>query len=70
MELERNRDLHILTDVRQDDGRTAVLGPPPPPQRLRRGDLETALRRGAKLATLDRKLATAAAREGVSVDAG
>ncbi len=32
--------------------------------------LETALRRGAKLATLDRKLATAAAREGVSVDAG
>ena len=64
------RGLFLQTDSNQDDARIAALARR---HRLSGYDaayLETAMRRGAKLATLDRKLAAAAAREGASVDAG
>ena len=64
------RGLFLQTDGNQDDGQIAALARR---HRLSGYDaayLETAMRRRAKLATLDRKLAAAAAREGASLDAG
>ena len=62
------RLLPLSTDGDQDDRRTVALARH---HRLSGYDaayLETAMRRGAKLATLDRKLARAAAGEGASFD--
>ena len=62
------RLLPLSTDGNQNDDQIAALARR---HRLSGYDaayLETALRRRAKLATLDRKLAAAAAREGVSID--
>ena len=62
------RLLPLSTDGNQNDDQIAALARR---HRLSGYDAaypETALRRGAKLATLDRKLAAAAAREGVSID--
>ena len=60
------RGLYLQTDSGQDDGQITALARH---HRLSGYDaayLETAMRRRAKLATLDRKLAAAAAGEGVS----
>ena len=62
------RLLPLSTDGNQNDDQIAALARR---HRLSGYDaayLETAMRRRAKLATLDRKLAAAAAREGVSID--
>ena len=61
------RLLPLSTDGDQNDGQIAALARR---HRLSGYDaayLETAMRRGAKLATLDRKLARAAASEGASI---
>jgi len=63
--LYRLRLLPLVTDDNQNDDDTVALA-----QRHRLSGydaayLETAIRRGADLATLDRKLATASAREGL-----
>ena len=65
----RHRGLHILTDFRQDDGQIAALARRHCLSGYDAAYLKTALRRRAKHATLDRKLA-AASREGVSNAAG
>ena len=64
------RGLSLQTDSGQDDDQIAALARR---HRLSGYDaayLETAMRRRAKLATLDRKLAAAAAGEGVSIGVG
>ena len=66
--VERLRTLRFVTDDDQDDRQTIALSRR---HRLSGYDavfLETAKRRGAKLATLDKKLGAAAAEEGVSID--
>ena len=66
--IERLRTLRFVTDDDQDDRRIVVLARH---YRLSGYDaayLETAKRRGAKLATLDRKLSAAAAEESASID--
>ena len=66
--IERLRTLRFVTDDDQDDRQAIVLSRR---HRLSGYDaayLETAKRRGAKLATLDKKLASAAADEGASID--
>ena len=66
--LERLRTLELVADNDQDDRRTVALARR---HRLSGYDaayLETAMRRAAKLATLDGDLAGAAAVEGVSFD--
>ena len=67
--IERLRTLQFITDDGQDDRRIVVLARC---HRLSGYDaayLETAKRRGEKLATLDRKLAAAAVEEGISINA-
>ena len=64
------RLLPLLTDGNQDDSQVAALARRHGLSGYDAAYLETAMRRGAKLATLDRKLAAAAAREGTSIDAG
>ena len=62
------RGLFLQTDSDQNDDQIAALARR---HRLSGYDaayLETAMRRRAKLATLDRKLAAASAREGASID--
>ena len=68
--IERLRTLQFITDDDQDDGQTIALARR---HRLSGYDaayLETAKRRGRKIATLDRKLAAAAAGEDISIDGG
>ena len=68
--MDRLRTLQFITDDDQDDGQTIVLARR---HRLSGYDaayLETAKRRGGKIATLDRKLAAAAAGENTSMDGG
>ena len=60
------RGLSLQTDSDQDDGQIAALARYHNISGYDAAYLETAKRRGAKLATLDRKLAAAAAGEGVS----
>ena len=61
------RGLSLQTDSRQDDDQIAALARRHGLSGYDAAYLETAMRRGAKLATLDRKLAAAAAGEGVSI---
>ena len=66
--IERLRTLRFVTDDDQDDRQIIALSRR---HRLSGYDaayLETAKRRGAKLATLDRKLGAAAAEEAISID--
>ena len=60
------RGLSLQTDSGQDDGQIATLARYHNISGYDAAYLETARRRRAKLATLDRKLVAAAAREGVS----
>lgn len=66
--LENIRLLPLLTDGNQDDGQTAMLARRHKLSAYDAAYLETAKRRGAGLATLDKKLTTAATEEGVSMD--
>ena len=66
--LEDIRLLPLSTDGDQSDHQTAALARRHGLSGYDAAYLETAKRRGAKLATLDRKLATVAASEGVSID--
>ena len=61
------RQLRLLTDGDQDDRQTAALARRHGLSGYDAVYLETAKRRGAELATLDRKLAAAAANKGVTV---
>ena len=61
------RLLPLSTDGDQDDGQIAALARRHGLSGYDAAYLETAMRRGAKLATLDRKLAAAAASEDVSI---
>ena len=61
------RLLPLSTDGDQDDGQIAALARRHGLSGYDAAYLETAMRRGAKLATLDRKLAAAAVGEGVSI---
>ena len=65
--LERLRALELVADNDQDDRRTVALARRHGLSGYDAAYLETAMRRAAKLATLDRKLAAAAAAEGVSL---
>ena len=62
------RQLSLQSDSDQEDDRIAALARRHGLSGHDAAYLETAMRRGAKLATLDRKLAHAAAAEGVSID--
>ena len=66
--IERLRTLRFVTDNDQDDRRTIALARRHGVSGYDAAYLETGNRRGAKLATLDKKLATAAAEESVSID--
>ena len=66
--LERLRTLELVADNDQDDRRTVALARRHGLSGYDAAYLETAIRRGAKLATLDGDLADAAAAEGVSFD--
>ena len=66
--VERLRTLRFVTDDDQDDRRTVALARRHGLSGYDAAYLETAKRRGAKLATLDKRLATAAGEEGVSID--
>ena len=63
------RQLSLQSDSDQDDDRLTALARHHGLSGYDAAYLETAKRRGAKLATLDKKLAAAAAREGVSFGA-
>ena len=62
------RGLFLQTDNSQDDDQITALARRHGLSGYDAAYLETAMRRGAKLATLDRKLARAAASEGASID--
>ena len=62
------RQLSFQSDSDQDDNRITALARHHDLSGYDAAYLETAKRRGARLATLDKKLAAAAAREGVSID--
>ncbi len=64
--MQRLRDLPLGTDNGQDDGQTITMARRHGLSGYDAAYLETAERRGGKLATLDKKLAAAAVREGVS----
>lgn len=66
--MERLRNLDLVADNNQDDRQTVALARHHGLSGYDAAYLETTIRRGAKLATLDRKLALAAASEGVSID--
>lgn len=66
--IERLRILRFVTDDDQDDRQTIALACHHGLSGYDAAYLETAKRRGAKLATLDKKLAAAAVGEGVSVN--
>ena len=66
--IERLRTLRFVTDDDQDDRQTVALALHYGLSGYDAAYLETAKRRGAKLATLDKKLAAAAAGEGVYID--
>ena len=62
------RQLSLQSDSDQEDDRIAALARRHGLSGYDAAYLETAMRRAAKLATLDRKLARAATSEGVSID--
>jgi predicted nucleic acid-binding protein len=66
--IERLRTLRFVTDDNQNDRQTVALARRHGLSGYDAAYLETAKRRGAKLATLDKKLAAAAGEEGVSID--
>ena len=66
--IERLRTLQFVTDDHQDDRQTIALARRHGISGYDAAYLETAKRRNAKLAALDKKLAAAAAGEGVSID--
>ena len=66
--LTRLRTLRFVTDDDQDDHRTVALARRHGLSGYDAAYLETAKRRSARLATLDKKLGAAAANEGVSID--
>ena len=66
--IERLRTLRLVTDDDQDDRHTIALARRHGLSGYDAAYLETAKRRGAKLATLDKNLAAAAVEEGVSID--
>ena len=66
--IERLRTLRFVTDDDQDDRQAIALSRRHHLSGYDAAYLETAKRRGAKLATLDKKLGVAAAEEGVSID--
>ena len=66
--IERLRTLRFVTDDDQADRRIVALARHHDLSGYDAAYLETAKRRGAKLATLDKKLAAAAAGEGISID--
>lgn len=66
--IERLRILRFVTDDDQDDRQAIALSRRHRLSGYEAAYLETAKRRGAKLATLDKKLGAAAAEEGVSID--
>ena len=68
--IERLRTLRFVTDNEQDDRRTIALARRHGLSGYDAAYLETAKRRGAKLTALDKKLAAAAAGEGVAIDGG
>ena len=63
--MNRLRILPLVTDHDQDDARTLALARRHALSSYDVAYLETAKRRGATIATLDAKLATAAAAEGI-----
>lgn len=63
--MNRLRLLPLVTDHDQDDARTLVLARRHALSSYDAAYLETAKRRGATIATLDAKLATAATAEGI-----
>ena len=66
--IERLRTLRFVTDNDQDDRQTIALARRHGLSGYDAAYLETAKRRGAKLAALDKKLAAAATEESVSID--
>ena len=68
--MERLRTLRFVTDDGQEDRQTVALARRHGLSGYDAAYLETAKRRGAKLATLDKKLATAATEEDISPDGG
>ena len=66
--IERLRTLRFVTDNDQDDRQTIALARRHGLSGYDAAYLETAKRRGAKLAALDKKLATAATEESVSIN--
>ena len=68
--LERLRTLRFVTDDDQDDRQTVTLARHHGLSGYDAAYLETTKRRSAKLATLDKKLAAAAAGEDISIDGG
>ena len=68
--MDRLRTLRFVRDDNQDDRRTIALARHHGLSGYDAAYLETAKRRGAKLATLDKKLAVAAAGEAVSISGG
>ena len=66
--IERLRTLRFVTDNDQDDRRTIALARRHGLSGYDAAYLETAKRRGAKLAALDKKLAAAATEESVSIN--
>ncbi len=68
--LDRLRDLPLLTDNDQDDHQAIALARHHGLSGYDAAYLETAKRRGAEFATLDKRLATAAANEGVTTSVG
>ncbi len=65
--VQRLRGLPLGTDNGQDDGQTIAMARRHGLSGYDAAYMETAKRRGAKLATLDRKLAAAADDEGISL---
>ena len=66
--IERLRTLRFVTDNDQDDRQTIALARRHGLSGYDAAYLETAKRRGAKLATLDKKLTAAATEESVSIN--
>ena len=67
--IERLRTLRFITDDDQDDRQIVALTRRYGLSGYDAAYLETAKRRGAKLATLDKRLAAAVAEEGISINA-